>query len=194
MLRPPDPTCNPSLPSHPQPLLISPVPRPHPSSWDPEFSSPLVRSSCVYPRTPQMHPVLISPTLPRCCCPKNTPFQPAQQPRLAPVVQGTQRELLSSSNRTHSTGHLPSLPLDKRSRLDHPRSFPIPSSVYGSLGPPAVVLFSLRFLETGGGVLRSCSTLRTVGTDLKDLEAPGAGDRRVPPPPGRVGVGKRERD
>lgn len=41
---------------------------------------------------------------------------------------------------------------------------------------------------------RSCSTLRTVGADLKDLEAPGAGDRRVPPPPGRVGVGRRERD
>lgn len=41
---------------------------------------------------------------------------------------------------------------------------------------------------------RSCSTLRTVGAGLKDLEAPGAGDRRVPPPPGRVGVGRRERD
>lgn len=37
---------------------------------------------------------------------------------------------------------------------------------------------------------RSCSTLRTVGADLKDLEAPGTGDRRVPPPPG--GVGGRE--
>lgn len=83
---------------------------------------------------------------------------------------------------------------DKRSGLDRPRSFPIPSSVYGSLGPPAVALLSLWFLEAGGSVSRSCSTLRTVGADLKDLEAPGAGDRRVPPPPGRVGVGRRERD
>jgi hypothetical protein len=111
LLRPPDLASNPSLPCHPQPLLISAAPRPHPSSWDPEFSFPLVRSSCVYPCTPQIHPVLISPTLLWCCCPKNTPFQLSQQPRLAPVVQGKQRELLSSQNWAHSAGYLPSLPL-----------------------------------------------------------------------------------